>query len=412
VSVLGIALKSLRQRALSSALTAASVALGVALTVLVVTARESSSRAFHHAARGYDVILGGVHTSPLTSVMSTVFHVDRPLDTVPIASYLAIRKDDRVRYAVPYALGDVFRGFRVVGTTPDLFKALFDAEGKPLEQRIKPRVFEGGPDEKFEAVLGAVVAAESGLQAGDDLTGITHGFEDDGHEHTDVWKIVGVMEPTGTPSDRVVFIQLESFFHLKGHEAPPDVGHEGEATDPWAVSAIVVRLKSPGLRPSFIRDVRKDATLQAADPFVEINRLFSIVEDVDALFRAVAIVVVAVSAIAILVGLYNAVAGRRREIAILRALGARRAHVFAVVTIEAVVLCVAGGVAGLLLGHGALAAAAPMLVERFGVRVSAAPTAFDLQVLAGLVVMGLVVGLLPAWRAFRVEVARHLHPVD
>jgi putative ABC transport system permease protein len=413
VSVLGIALRSLRQRALSSVLTAASVALGVALAVFVTTARDSSQRAFDHAARGYDVVLGGVHTSPLTTVLSTVFHLDKPIDTIPIDAYRKVRDDPRVRWAVPYALGDVYRGFPVVGTTPELFDALFDADGKPLRERMRAgsRVFAAGPEEQFEAVIGAVVAAEAGLRL-EDVIRVQH--EEGGFEHTDEWEVVGILDPTGTPNDRAVFIQLESFFHVEGHGPPPGANEaEGaKPTDPWAVSSIVVRLKSPATRLQFVRDMRNDGALQAALPFQEIRKLFGIVEDVDALFRVVAALVVIVAGVAILVGLYNAIQGRRREIAILRALGARRAQVFAVVTLEAVLLCLAGGIAGVLLGHAGLAAAAPLLAERFGVRVSAAMGPFDLWVLGALAVLGVVVGALPAWRAFRVEVARNLHPVD
>jgi putative ABC transport system permease protein len=209
----------------------------------------------------------------------------------------------------------------------------------------------------------------------------------------------------------VIFIQLESFFHVEGHEAPAGAG-AGEATDPWAVSSVVVRLKSPLLAPAFVRDMRSKGAVQAAMPSQEVRKLFGIVSDVDAIFRAVAALVIVVAALATLVGLYNAILARRREIAILRALGARRAGVWGIVTLEAVLICVAGGVAGILLGHAAIAAARPLLQDRYGVIVSAAFTPFDLWVVAGVALLGVVVAVLPAWRAFRVEVARNLHPVD
>jgi putative ABC transport system permease protein len=121
---------------------------------------------------------------------------------------------------------------------------------------------------------------------------------------------------------------------------------------------------------------------------------------------------VLVFGVALFLSLYESVRGRRREIALLRAVGARRAQVFGVVVLESVLVVLAGGVLGLVLGHGALAAASPLLLDRFGVRLSAGPTSFDGVVLASLVAMALVVAALPAWRAFRVPVAENLHPID
>jgi putative ABC transport system permease protein len=404
VTVLGIAWRSLRQRALSTTLTALSVALGVALVAFVFQVRGLARRAFDDAAGGYDVVVGGIQTPSLTTVLSTIFHVDHPVDTIPIAAFEAVKADPRAKYAVPFAIGDVYRGWRVVGTTPDFFDAVLDANRKPLRGLVRGRVFGAGGE--FEAVVGATVAAKTGLAVGSEFT-VTHGLEEGGHAHDDVWKVVGTLEPTGTPNDRAIFITLESFFHVEGHVEPG--GAEGEGK-PWAVSSIVVRLVSPMLRPAFLAEWRKRGDLRPASPVDEVGRLFAIVENVDRLFRAVAWLVLVVSGVAILVGLWNSMEGRRREIAILRALGARPAHVAAVVVLEAVLLCLLGGVLGLVLGHGAVAASAPALLEGYGIRIAPEVGAGDLAALAGLVVLGAVVGLLPAWRAFRVPVAANLHP--
>jgi putative ABC transport system permease protein len=406
VTVVGIAWRSLRQRLLSTALTALSVALGVALVVFVFQVRDLAKRAFDDAAGGYDVVVGGIQTPALTSVLSTIFHSQYPIDTVPIAAYEEIKADPRVRYAVPFAIGDVYRGSRVVGTTPEFFDAILDAAKRPLRERVKGRVF--GTGGEFEAVVGATVAAKKGLRIGSEFT-VTHGLEEGGHAHDDVWRVVGALEPTGTPNDRAIFITLESFFHVKGHVE--EGGSEGEGK-PWAVSSVVVRLKSPMLRPQFLADWRKRGDLRPASPVDEVGHLFALVENVDRLFKAVAWLVLVVSGVAILVGLWNSMEGRRREIAILRALGARPAHVFSVVVLEAVILCLLGGVAGLVLGHGAVAAAAPALLEDYGIRIAPQVGMGDVWALLGLVGMGGLVGLLPAWRAFRVPVAQNLHPVD
>jgi putative ABC transport system permease protein len=443
VNVAGIAVRSLRQRRLSTLLTALGVALGVALVLFVFHVRDSAKRSFDSAGRGYDVVIGGIRTSSITSVLSTVFLLDAPTDRIPKDAYDDVKKDPRVRYAIPYAIGDVFRGHRVIGTTPEFFEAIEDAEGRALSTHIQSggRVFAGG--DEFEAVLGATAAAASGLTLGATFT-VSHGLEAGGHAHKEKWTVVGLLDPTGTPNDRAVFITLGSFFHVEGHEEhkkgeAPAMGEGGDAapsmdadadhdhdhgdadhdhdadhegTGVWAVSSIVVRLKVAPTRLQFIEDMNQRKDLRAAIPQREISRLFDIVANVDGLFRWVAVLVVLTAALMVLVGLYNTIQGRRREIAILRALGARPAHIFEVVVIEAVLTALLGGVLGLVLGHVGVAAAGPYLLETLGVLVGPEPGVLDLVVLGALTALGGLAGVLPAWRALSTPVAENLHPID
>ena len=459
MNVAGIALRSLRQRRLSTLLTALGVALGTALVVFVFHVKDSAKRSFDAAGRGYDVVIGGIRTSSITSVLSTVFLVDAPTDRIPRAAYDDVKKDPRVRYAIPYAVGDVFRGHRVVGTTPEFFDAIDDAEGRPLRTHIRAggRVFAGG--DEFEAVVGSQAAGKTGLDLGSTFT-VTHGLEAGGHAHGETWTVVGVLAPTGTPNDRAVFITLGSFFHVEGHEAqgkalpakdgapgadaamagmagdpaPSDgPGHDdhadhdhdhddadhahdhaadAEGTGVWAVSSIVVRLKVAPTRDRFVADMNERKDLRASLPYREISRLFDIVGKVDGLFRGLAVLVILTAALMVLVGLYNTIPGRRREIAILRALGARPGHVFSIVVTEAVLTALLGGAVGLVLGHVGVAAAAPYLLEQVGVLIGPGPGPLDAIVLASLVVLGALAGVLPAWRALRTPVAENLHPID
>jgi putative ABC transport system permease protein len=417
VSVLRIAWTSVRQRPLSSALTALGVALGVGLVLLVLEVRATGRLAFDDAARGYDVVLGPVHSSPLTTVLSTVFHVDAPTDVVPIEVYDAVKADKRVRFAVPMSTGDVVKGWRVVGTSEAFFDAIEDSAGRPLRTRIREgRAFTDASGN--EAVVGSLVAARAGLGLGAKFHP-QHG--QGGHEHDEEYVVVGVLESTGTPNDRIILIPLESFFEIKGHERPatappppsPAMGEEGpDEHHAWAVSAIAVRLASPLLKSQFVGDMNRRPDVQPAIPSVQISALFQTVESVDAFVRVVAWLVVLVSGIAILVGLLNSIHGRRREIAILRSLGARPAHVFGVLVAEGALLCAVGGVVGVLLAKGGVAAAAPWLLDTAGVRVSPSLSALDALALAGAVALGVLAALVPAWRALRVPVAANLHPID
>lgn len=432
MNVVGLALRSLRQRLLSTLLTAFGVALGVGLVVFVTSVRSSSHTAFVDAARGCDVVVSGKGTTSFAAVMNAVFHVDKPVDTVPVARWRELEADPRVLHAVPSVVGDVFRGFRVVGTTSAFFDAMAGGDGRPLKASLAPggRVFPD--DESFEAVVGAFAAARTGLALGTKFT-VTHGLEEGGgeHAHDEQWTVVGVLAPTGTPTDRAIFITLRSFFHVKGHEAKPAAPATGEPAamgdgpgdgdadhdlgeEVRALSTILVKLKTPGVRYQFAANWNSKPDVRASLPSEEIRRLFEIVQGVDGLLRAVAALVLVSAALSILAALYNSMHGRRREIALLRALGARRAHVFGVVVLEAVLICLLGGAAGIALGHLGVAGAAPYVLDEVGVRLGlgAADVALWGKLAAGLVVLGLLAGLLPAWRAYRTPVARNLHPTD
>lgn len=400
MTVAGIAARSLRQRPLASALTAVGVALGVALVVLVFQIQTSSRRAFDAAGRGYDVIVSGLHTTPLTSLLSTVFHADKPADTFPVSVLDDLRKDPRVRHAVPFATGDVYHGSRVVGTTSEFFDTVEDAVGRPLKERIASGGRPISDGDENEAVVGSLAASRTGLALGSKFK-VTHGLEEGGHEHDELWTVVGVLEPTGTPNDRAIFITIESFWDVKDH-----VG-AGKA-----LSAAIVRLTSPGLRYVFLADMRKRTDVQAAIPSQQISKLFDLVAAVDEWFRQVLALVVVVSGIVILVSLLNSIHGRRREIAILRSLGARPAHVFSVLVLEGAFLCLGGGALGVALGKGWIALVAPGLLENAGIRVAPEPSVVDAWALAGAVALGAVAAVLPAWRALRVPVAENLHPLD
>lgn len=443
----GLAWHSVRRRLLSSLLTALSVALGVALVVAVDTVRSSAESSFTRAAEhGYDVILAPPHGSPMQAVLSTLFHVDEPAGTLPWSVYTEARRDGRVLAAVPYALGDTFRGHRVVGTTAELFDVLGDADGQPLANHIEGRVFRAG---RFEAVVGAVAARSTGLGLGDRFR-VTHGIVEGGHEHGEMWEVVGILAPTGSAHDRAVYIALDSFYEVEGHapEPAPAAGSGGEEPGPedghddggdghddegddghddhdhehgddlddqehahHALSAVGVRLKSPGLRLTYYQSFRTGGgDAQAVLPGDQVRKLLAIVGDVDRGFRVVAWLVAVVAAVGILVGLYNTIQGRRREIAVMRALGARPRHVFAVIQLEALLLCAAGAVIGLLIGHLGVSLAAPHLLEAYGIRVQDAWGTRDLFIAVAVLGLGLLAGILPAWRGLTTPVAANLHP--
>ena len=245
-----IAWRNIAQRGLSSALTALSMALGVAVMIAVIVIYAVAVRQFDQNAQGYNLIVGGKGGS-LQLVLSTVYHIGQPLYPIPYTYYQKFLPGgefgNETKVAIPQCLGDSYQSpsgtmFRVIGTTPDLFDKIEygrESDGTPLRYEFQ----EGGRNLReasqlhgaafheaaFEAVLGSIVASQAGLKVGDEIQP-THGIGGDGHKH-DGFKVAGILKPTGTANDRAVFINIEGFYRLEGHALAEEGEHaeEGKA---------------------------------------------------------------------------------------------------------------------------------------------------------------------------------------
>jgi putative ABC transport system permease protein len=447
MSLFGIAWRNIRQRLLTSGLTALSLALGVALVVATLVTGGIVSRAFESGSGlGYNMIVGA-KGSPLQLVLNSVYFISKPIENISWATYQdflpAARRPDGVdgkfaastRTAVPICMGDYFRSFRVVGTNADFFDRLTCGDGRPFRfgsgSNFRDADFFGG-------VLGATVAANLGLKVGDAFAP-THGA-DDGKVH-DPFTVTGILARTDTPVDRGVFVNMEGFYLQEGHAKPVEEPVEGQPASPQPklerpegtpvplppeqreVTAILLETAAlPGLpgMPDLPAELTAMALRtainegrdgQAAEPIREIRLLLDLfVRPLELLLLLITALVVLVSAIGILVSMVGSSLERSRDVAIMRALGARRSHVLAVVLIEAVLLAVGGGLAGWLLGHLLVGAIAPLITTNAGVSASifsAAPGA-ELLLVPFLVVLAILAALLPALAAYRTDVAKWL----
>jgi len=410
MSLWTIVLKNIAQRKLSSTLTSASIALGVAVVVAVLAIKAESREGFSQGAFGYDLVVGA-KGSRLQLVLNTVYHLDDSPGNIPYALYERLKTDRRVRLAVPVAVGDFFLNHRIVGTSDRLLRDFevqrgqkFElAEGRLFafdEERLR-RAMAGAEEEGvFEAVVGARV---SGLPVGSTFVA-RHGG-DFGDAHDEKWTVVGVLKPTGTANDRAIFINLESFYHIKTHRA--------EQVNLGKISAVLLQTKGPHAAKDLAWEINNGPEAMATVPAEVVVELFEMIGKVDVLLLAVSMLVILVAGISILVSIYNSMAERRRAIAIMRALGARRSTVLSIVILEAAALCFLGGVAGLVLGHVLTAVSAQVLASRAGVAIAA--VAFrpeELWVLGGVVALGALAGLVPALRAYRTDIADGLSPTS
>ena len=344
--------RSLRRHALSTTVTVLSAALASGLVMAVFSISLQSSKAFSGGRVGFDAVLGA-RGSKLQLVMNTVYHLDTSPGNISWAHYERIKDDPRVKLAIPYAVGDNFKGYRIVGTTTDLFTKFEYQAGKSFEIRAPGIVFDPG---RREAVLGATAARELGLRHNDDFHP-THGVSGSptAKHHHEHYKVVGIMKPTNSPSDRVIWIPVEGTYHMEGHTGRNEHGEEVEASPQQGVpmefrqlSAVMLKLTGGQAAISINYDYANNHTdTTLAWPIAqEMAGLMRKLGWVNKILELIAYLVVGVAAGSLLASLYNTMNERRREFAILRALGARRSTVFSVIVLEACSIAALGALVG------------------------------------------------------------------
>lgn len=371
------------------------------------------------------------------------------------------RFSDYTQFAIPLCMGDYYGQFRVIGTTPAMFETLPQAAerevtfaaGRNLETWNKEHGY-------FEAVIGSAVAAEKKLGVGDQVFP-THG-DPEGHAHENGFMIVGVLAPTGSPQDRGVFVNMEGFYLMGGHAKPlPEADEEegGAATDAGAalvgaapaeaapplkreqrelqplpleqreLTAFLLRTLNPFVAQGLQNLVNEGDKAQAVQPIAEIFNLFDMfVTPLKQIMLLLTLLIVIVSGISILVSIYNSMSERRHEIAVMRALGARRGTVMWIILLESIMLALGGGVCGWVLGHLLNGLASPLVEARTGVAIGffqlAPPVTLteflgiavasdweiypELLLIPMLMLLAIAVGLLPSLSAYRTDVADSL----
>jgi putative ABC transport system permease protein len=345
-----------------------------------------------------------------------VFHLETSPGNIPWRLFQTIKADPGVDLAIPYAVGDNFHGYRIVGTTEEMFTKFQYQEGRTFQAQAGGRFFS---ETANEAVIGNVVAERRNLKVGEVINPYHGLIFDEERKHQDEYRVVGILEPTNSPSDRVVWIPIEGLYRMSGHVLR-GTGRNYKPTEGAAipdehreVSAVMLKLKDPqaGIYlDQMINRQGNQATL--AWPIGRVMAdLFDKIGWVNRILELVAYLVVVVAAGTILASLYNTMNERRREFAILRSLGARKGTVFSAIVLEATAITAIGTLGGFLV-YGAILGAAFVIVRaQTGVVLDALrlDPALWFTPLAMLVV-GAIAGLVPAFKAYRTDVASNLVP--
>ena len=440
-----IAWRSIQHRALASGLTAFSMGLGVALVVAVIVIHGVLSQTFKRSAQGYDIVVGPPKGSPLEIVLGAVFYSNHLSDTIPYRHFQQIETGPyapEVETAIPIAIADRLlpSGMQIIATTPKFFTELRYLDRYPYTFRSGRNM---GAGSDFEAVLGFTAARQTGLTIGDRFNASQSGsvVPSEDVPEPDMFTVVGILDPTGTPNDQVIFINLEGFFLMNSHARETAIERAlNQRRADQRISAVLVLTKDKTVDPIITQDdwgmtqVRVEGDLvqqdwnpltmslgerlvreldvQVARPTYEIDRLFKmIVGHIQTVLFLFAVMVVIVAAIGMTVSIYNSMNERRQEIAIMRALGASRGTVMLIILLESILLSLGGGVIGVVIGHGLIAAVSPIIASAVMVVVN--PWHFqaaELILIPGLIILASIVGYLQAVVAYRTDVAQSLNP--
>jgi putative ABC transport system permease protein len=387
----------MRARPLQTALSLGLLALGVGTIVAALLVVSQLEERMGRDARGIDLVVGA-KGSPMQLILSGIYHLDAPTGNIPLSAAQSIAKNRMVKRAIPLALGDSWKGFRIVGA-PREYAEHYGAKlraGKYYESEM-------------DAVLGAEVAARTGTAVGAHFSG-AHGMGGDGDEHANApYTVVGVLERTGSVIDRLVLTGVESVWHVhESAHARPGAAKDA-ADEEREVTVLLVQYASPLAVATLPRAVNSRSELQAASPAFETARLFRIVgAGVEAL-RAFAVVLILAAGLSVFIALYTALEERRYDLAVMRTLGASPRRLFGLLLFEGLLLSFVGALLGFVLGH-AFAGALGVWLEA-AQQPAVSGLVFKLEevwVLAVALAVGGLAALIPAWRAYRTDVSRTL----
>jgi len=409
VYLFSLAWKSARARFAATLLTVLSIALSVALLVGVEKVRTGARAGFAQTVSGADLLVGA-RSGSVNLLLYAVFRIGDPTTNVSWESYQGFAGRRDVAWTIPLSLGDSHAGFRVLGTTQAYFDHYLYGQQRALE------FAEGAEfDGVYDAVLGAEVARDLGYGLGREFN-VSHGIVSAAFaEHADYpFTVVGILRPTGTPVDRTIHISLAGLeaVHVAPSGRPAALGSGSAASapvsdadlQPTSITAFLVGLRSRAATLRYQRDVNtfRGEAMTAVIPGVALSQMWRVVGGAEQALRAVSALVVIAGLAGMLTALLTSLNERRREMAVLRAVGAHNRDVFSLLVLESALLTAAGAALGVFLVNGLLFLFGGQIEARFGAPIAiSGPSAYDLAIVGIVTGVGALLGFIPGWLAYR-----------
>lgn len=413
MNMLRLSWANLKADRLSTTLSIMLLAIGVGMVAFVMVVSQQLTDRFNRDIRGIDMVVGA-KGSPLQLILSAVYQMDSPTGNIPLSEVKRLQKHPLVKYSIPLAYGDSYRGYRIVGTE-EKYLEHYDAQFATGTVWTKD----------FEAVVGSAVAENLNLKLGDHFHG-SHGLVDDMHVHEEeAYHVSGILKPTGTVADRLILTNIGSVWHIHGehgddeeeahdhaeHEhGEHDHAHEDHAHEPEddsrEITALLIKFKNPMAMMQLPRHVNTNTTMQAALPAIEVNRLYQLLGVGFTTLQIIGALIMAIAAISVFISLLNSLKDRKYELALMRSLGASPFKLFSMVILESLLLCIIGYGAGIALGRIGLLLMARLGEEQMQMSLSGNGfTMEELWLLPVTLVIGLIAALIPAFQAYRTDIS-------
>ena len=399
--------KSIKNRKFTSFLCVLSIALSVTLFLGIERIRNGARDGFTNTISKTDLIVGA-KGGPLQLLLYTVFHIGGAVNNIKLSTYNDIKSNPQVEWTIPISLGDAYKGFRVIGTDENFYEYYRFRGDKKVEINL------GGviPSDTFDVVIGSVVAKKYKHKVGDPIV-ISHGISNVGimsHDNTP-FKIVGILSPTQTPIDTGVYVTLQGMeaLHFGWETGTPSdevispERFKKENIEITQLTSFLIKLKSriAVLRMRRNIDLYDKEPVMAIIPALALQEMWETIGYVEQILFLVSLCVLLVGVMSILISLYTSINERRREMAILRSLGASAKHIFLLLIYESSILVLIGCILGLASMYGLLYFVSPWLESNFSVYLPIeAPSKTEWMYLGAIYIVGTMAGLIPAIKAY------------
>ncbi len=394
MSLLLLSWKNLMADKLSTLLSLILFALGVGLISLILLLNHQVEDKFEKNLAGIDLVVGA-KGSPLQIILCSIFHIDFPTGNIPLKQANGLKRHPLVEKAIDLSLGDSYKGYRIVGTTPDYVNLY---EGKIKEGKLW--------ENTFDVTLGSTVAKNLELKIGDTFHG-SHGYaEGMEHDEMDPFKVVGILEPNGAVLDQLILTNKESVWAV----------HDTHGTDPDSISIDDREITSMFLffrnrmgNVQLPRMINENTDMQAASPAFEMARLYNMMGQGENLLKLLAIIIMVVSALSIFISLFKSLRSRKYELALMRVSGATPAWLFLLIILEGLIIAILGYVIGMILSHGGMELLSGYLTEEYRYEFTGWIFLKQEYIMFFVAIgIGLLAAIIPAILAFRTNISETL----